>query len=56
MQVQWDNGHYSGEVCCLHTLSVCYIVLVMKEILCLYASSALTLLVGRQEEHPVCKN
>jgi len=28
----------------------------MKEILCLYASSALTLLVGRQEEHPVCKN
>jgi len=40
-----DEGPLNGSVCVICSLYACYF----------YASSALTLLVGRQEGHPVCK-
>jgi len=41
---------------CLLALQVLTVIMFTRVVICLYAFSALTLLVGRQEGHPACKN
>ena len=56
-ELKLNDGSVSHYPCC-----VIYLVLIVYRLLLLYvclqgsAFSALTLLVGRQEEHPACKN
>ena len=41
---------------CLLALQVLTVIMFTRVVICLYAFSALTLLVGQQEGHPACKN